>query len=104
MLVHHSNSIPFWRGIGGAMLGAMALVSALGVRYPLQMVPLLLFEFAWKLIWLLAIALPMWLANQMDAATRESLPSILMGVIVPVIIPWGYVYAHYVQKPGDRWR
>lgn len=26
-----------------------------------------------------------------------------MGVIVPVVIPWSYVFANYVKKPGDRW-
>jgi hypothetical protein len=104
VLINRGPTIPFWYGVGAAMLGAMALVSALGVRYPLQMVPLLLFEFAWKLVWVLAILLPRWYANQMDPATLEAAPSILMGVIVPLIIPWRYVYANYVKKPGDRWK
>jgi len=104
VLISHGVTIPFWRGIGAAMLGAMALVAALGIRYPLQMLPLLFFEFAWKLIWVLAILLPKWLNNQMDPATLESAPSILMGVIVPLIIPWRYVFANYVQRPGDRWK
>jgi hypothetical protein len=104
VLITSGAVVPFWRGVGGAMLGAMALVSALGIRYPLQMLPLLLFEFAWKLIWVLAILLPKWSAGQIDPATAESAPSILMGVIVPLIIPWSYVVEHYVKKPGDRWK
>jgi len=27
-----------------------------------------------------------------------------MGVIFPLVIPWGYVWRHYVKAPGDRWR
>jgi len=104
MLITRAAAVPFWHGIGSSMLGAMALVAALGIRYPLQMLPLLLFEFAWKLIWVLAVLLPKWSANQMDPATLESAPSILMGIIVPIIIPWGYVFANYVTKPGDRWK
>jgi len=104
VLLNSGAVIPFWRGVGGAMLGAMALMAALGIRYPLQMLPLLFFEFVWKLIWVLAILLPKWSAGQIDPATAESAPSILMGVIVPLIIPWRYVFANYVQKPGDRWR
>jgi hypothetical protein len=103
VLIDRGAVVPFWHGVGASMLGAMALVAALGIRYPLQMVPLLLFEFAWKLIWVLAILLPKWSANRMDPATLESAPSILMGVIVPLIIPWRWVLANYVQKPGDRW-
>ena len=104
VLISSGAALPFWRGVGGAMLGAMALVSALGIRYPLQMLPVLLFEFAWKLIWVLAILLPKWSSGQMDPATMESAPSILMGAIVPLIIPWRYVFANYLKKPGDRWR
>jgi len=26
-----------------------------------------------------------------------------MGIIVPLILPWRYVFANYVKKPGDRW-
>jgi len=104
VLLNRGADVTFWHGVGAAMLGAMALVAALGIRYPLQMLPLLFFELAWKLVWVLAILLPKWYANQMDPATLESAPSILMGVIVPLIIPWRYVFANYVKKPGDRWK
>ena len=103
-LVHHAHPLLFWHGIGSSMLAAMALLAGLGIRYPLQMLPLLLFELAWKAIWLSAVALPLWLANQLDPDTLESLPSILMVVIVPIVIPWRYVFAHYVNKRGDRWK
>jgi hypothetical protein len=29
----------------------------------------------------------------------------LMGVVlVPLVLPWGYLWRHYVKAPGDRWR
>ncbi len=89
--------------MGSSLLGALALLSLLGLRYPLQMLPLLLFEMVWKAIWLLFFALPLWRDHQMDAATAESARATLMGVIVPLVIPWPYVFAHYLRKPGDRW-
>jgi hypothetical protein len=105
VLIHHANPLAFWHGVGSSMLAAMALTAALGVRYPLQMLPLLAFELVWKAIWLCAIALPLWSANQLDPDTLESLPSILMGVVVvPIVIPWRYFFANYVKKPGDRWK
>lgn len=104
VLINQGADVTFWRGVGAAMLGAMALLAALGIRYPLQMLPLLFFELAWKLVWVLAILLPKWSSGQMDPATLEAAPSILMGAIIPLFIPWRYVFANYVTKPGDRWK
>ncbi len=104
VLFTRAASLPFWHAIGASMLGAMALVAVLGIRYPLQMIPLLLFEFAWKLIWVLAVLVPRWLGNTIDPDTAANAPSILMGVIVPLVIPWRYVIEHYLIKPGDRWK
>ena len=88
-----------------SLLAAVSVLAVLGIRYPLQMLPLLLFELVWKSIWLIAVALPLWSANQMDADTLETVYACLMGwVIFPIIIPWPYVLANYVKKAGDRWR
>jgi hypothetical protein len=97
-LLHHAHPLDVWHGIGASMLGAMALLAALGVRYPLKMLPLLLFELTWKSIWVFAIALPMRLANQMDPDTLEVAPSILLGVFVLFVIPWRYVFANYLWQ------
>ena len=42
------------------MLVALSLLWFLGLRYPLQMLPVLLFELAWKLIWMIVVVLPLW--------------------------------------------
>ena len=77
----------------------------LGVRYPLQMLPIFLFEFAWKTIWLLAFGLPQWLAG--TGSPRLSVDLLEIGLfpfVFALIIPWGYVWRHYVTAPADRWR
>lgn len=40
----------------------------------------------------------------MSAGTAETLLARGMGVIFPLVIPWGYVWSHSVTSPGDRWR
>ena len=54
------------RGVVVSMLGAMSVLAVLGIRYPLQTLPLLFFELTWKSIWLLGVALPLWSAHQID--------------------------------------
>src|SRR5205809_3855743 len=51
------------RGMIKAFLTGLWLVSFLALRYPVKMMPLYLFEFAWKTVWLLAFGLPQWFAG-----------------------------------------
>ena len=88
-----------------SLLGALALLSALGLRYPLKMLPLLLFELFWKVIWVVAFALRMWLAGGLDGYASETLFACMIGVVlVPIVMPWGYVFRQYFKAPGDPWR
>jgi hypothetical protein len=90
--------------VASSLLAALSLLAGLGIRYPLQMVPVLLFELAWKAIWLIAIALPLWVAHDVDPYTgRMTITCLAAMVIVPLLIPWPYVFTNYLMKPGDRW-
>lgn len=99
-VIHHPLTM---HGSTSSLLAGVAVLAVLGIRYPLQMLPLLFFEMVWKSIWLTAVALPLWSAHQIDADTAESIRACLMGVIVPIVIPWPYVFANYVKKTGERW-
>jgi hypothetical protein len=92
------------QGQATCMIAAFSLACALGLRYPLQMLPVLLWEVLWKTLWLALVPLPQWLAGHIDASVRPSIFPIAMVVLVYLAIPWRYVYAHYLRAPGDRWR
>lgn len=101
-IVHHPLTV---HGVATSLLAAMTVLWALGIRYPLQMLPMFLFELVWKAIWLIAFALPLWSAHQMDADTWETVKTCFGTIIiVPIAIPWRYVFVNYVKKPGDRLR
>jgi hypothetical protein len=93
------------RGVIPSLLGGVWLLAWLGLKYPLQMLPLLLFEFAWKTLWMLAFALPQWTSGLLPPTFAEDTFSIGLGVVLmPIVIPWGHVYRHYVAQAGARWR
>lgn len=93
------------RGVIPSLLGAVWVLAFVGLKHPLEMLPLLMFEFAWKSIWMLAYGLPQWYAGQLPATFAEDSFNIGVGVILmPLVIPWGYVYRHYVKQSGARWR
>lgn len=93
------------RGVIPSLLGAVWVLAFVGLKYPLEMLPLLMFEFAWKSIWMAAYGLPQWSAGQLPPTFAEDSFNIGLGVILmPLVIPWGYVYRHYLKQSGARWR
>jgi hypothetical protein len=92
------------RGVIPSLLGGVWLLAFLGLRYPLKMVPLLLFELAWKAIWMLAYGLPQWSAGQYPPTFAEDSFNIAFGAVLLLVIPWDYVWRHYVRQPAERWR
>lgn len=101
-ILNPAKSWELMHGVVVAMLGAMGLLALLGLRYPLQMLPLLFFELTWKTIWLVRVALPLWTTHRLDADTSETAFECLIAVVYLVVIPWPYVFRTYVLKKGDR--
>ena len=102
-LMFHHRPWELMHGVANAMLAALTALCLLGLRYPLKMLPLLFFEMAWKAIWLVAIAFPLWQARGLDADTLDTVQACLVGLIFPIIIPWRYVFANFALAAGDRW-
>ena len=104
LLFDHGDSWPLMEGVVTCILTAMSLLAFLGLRYPVRLLPILLFESAWKLIWLSVVALPQLIAGDLDTATREVVFSCSLVVIILAVIPWRYVWQQYVTATGERWR
>lgn len=99
------NPAPMARGVIPSLLGGVGLCALIGLKYPVQMLPLLMFEFVWKTIWLLAYGVPQWSVGQTPMTYSEDFRNIAFGVILmPIVMPWSYVYRHYIRKPAARWR
>ena len=95
-----------WDGVAYSFWGALALLALVGVRYPLQMVPVLLIFLLYKILWLAGVALPRWSAGApFDARMTQFTWAMALGAAIDLlIIPWGFVFRNYISMPGDRWR
>ena len=104
LLLDHPQPWPLMEGVETCMLVALSLLSFLGLRYPLKMLPILLFELGWKAIWVAVVVLPLWTADQLDPATLRVFYSCLVVLIVAAVVPWRHVVRQYVSQQGDPWR
>jgi len=103
LLIQDAPSLPVMDGVVTCLLTAMSLLAFLGLRYPTQMLPILLFEVTWKVIWIAAIAVPHLVADDMNAATRDVLFNCSFVIVIIAVIPWGYAWRRYARTPGDAW-
>ena len=104
-VIMRGTQYPHMSGVARALLGALGLLALLGIRYPIKMLPILLFELAWKAIWLLAIGIPLRVAHRLDAGQAQTLIDCTFGVVLClIVIPWPYVMDTYIQASGDPWK
>jgi hypothetical protein len=98
------SHLPLYEGVTLCLLTAMSLLAFLGLRHPVKLLPLLLFESVWKVLWLSLVALPKATDGSLDAATTETAVSCSLVVVILAVTPWGYVWRNYVRATGARWR
>ena len=104
VLLQDAPSLPVMEGVVLSLLTGMSLLALLGLRYPVQMLPILLFEVAWKVIWFGAVAVPHLIAGDMTTEVREVLFNVSFDVVIIAVIPWRYAWRRYVRTPADPWR
>ncbi len=68
VLSHEPNA----RGVIPSLLCGVWILAFIGLVQPLRMVPLLMFELAWKAVWLFAFGLPQWLSGQQPPTSRTT--------------------------------
>lgn len=88
-----------------SMLGALALLCLLGLKYPTQLLPILLWELLWKSLWIFNFAGRMWLDGGLDEYAAGVAFAVGIGLVVtPLALPWRYLYWQYLRRPAEPWR
>src|SRR5919199_1807355 len=104
IVIGYGPSPPPFQGVVAVRLTAMSLLAFLGLRYPVRMLPILLFESLWKVIWLSVVALPAALAGTVDQAMSQVIFNCSFAVVILAVVPWRYVWQRFAVAKGDRWR
>jgi hypothetical protein len=97
-------TLPVYEGVVAVLLTAMSLLAFLGLRYPVAMLPVLMFEVGWKVIWMAVVGIPNLTAGDTDPQFTSVFFNVCFGVVVLAVTPWDYVWKRFVRAPGDPWR
>jgi len=87
-------------GVAFSFWAAYSALMVLGVRHPLKMVPLLLLQLFYKLVWLIAVAYPFWSSRQLAGSPAGRMATIFLFALVVdlVVVPWPYALRNYFLK------
>ncbi|WP_112238460.1 hypothetical protein [Kribbella monticola] len=103
LLIHDVRSLPVPAGVVTCLLTGLSLLVFLGLRYPVKLLPILLFEVIWKVIWVATVAIPHLVAGDLNPEAHAVLINCLFVVVVVAVIPWRYTWTRFVRAPGDPW-
>jgi hypothetical protein len=103
VVIGYDRSMPLDEGVVAILLTAMSLLAFLGLRYPVRLLPILLFETLWKLIWLSVVAAPAVVAGTVDQAMSQMIFSCSFVVFIAAVTPWRFAWRQYARAEGDRW-
>ncbi|HYF70648.1 MAG TPA: hypothetical protein VD884_21080 [Ohtaekwangia sp.] len=79
--------------------GAYSVLSLLGILNPLKMLPIIIFQIFYKVIWLIMVAYPLWAGGTLIASPAYGMTIAFMWVLLPIIaMPWGYFFKTIVRQ------
>lgn len=103
-LLPDAHTMPLYEGVTLCLLTAMSFLALLGLRNPVKMLPVLLFEVTWKVLWLALVAAPEAASGGLDSAATSVAINCSVVVVIVAVTPWPYVWRRWLRVPGDRWR
>ncbi len=96
-ILNHEGSWDHVKAAALCMWATYSLLSILGIFYPLKMLPLVLFEIIYKILWLIIVAYPLWSADRLAGSPAEEMTKAFLWVVLPIVaMPWKYAFDNYV--------
>jgi hypothetical protein len=84
---------------------AFATLAGIGIVRPLRMLPIVLLEIFYKVLWLVLVAYPLWVRGTLAGSPTGEITAQFLWVILPIAaVPWGYAFVHYLYEPRREGR
>lgn len=84
--------------VAWSVFASFSVLAVLGIIRPLKMLPLVLLEIAYKVLWLILVAYPLWSTDRLADSPAEARTFAFLLVVLPIMaMPWKYAFDHYVR-------
>jgi hypothetical protein len=102
-IITHEGPWDRFRAMAFCVWAVYPTLAVLGLIHPLRMLPIMLFTVAYKGLWLLIVAYPLWRAGTLAGSPAETMTrAFIWTPLLIIAIPWGYVFRHYVMWPRTQ--
>lgn len=93
----HKGGWDHVRAAAICMWATYGVLAIIGIVRPLLMLPIVIFEIIYKIIWLIIVAYPLWSTNKLAGSPAEEMTSAFLWVILPIVaMPWRYFFRKYI--------
>jgi hypothetical protein len=78
---------------------AFATLAGIGIFRPVKMIPIVLLEIFYKLLWLYLVAYPLWVKGTLWSSPAADTAVAFLWVPLPLVaVPWAYVFRTYIYN------
>jgi hypothetical protein len=89
-------------GVAWCVWTAFATLAGIGIIHPVKMLPIVLLEIFYKVLWLYLVAYPLWSKGTLAGSPAEGITSEFLWVILPIVaVPWSYAFGAYIYRPRE---
>ena len=98
-ILQHEGAWKPLEAVAFCVWASYSALSFLGLLHPLKMLPLVLFQIFYKTIWLIIVAYPLWVTDQLIGSSAEGMTKAFLWVVLPIVaMPWQYLLKHYFSR------
>ena len=87
------------RAVAFCAWAAYGTICFLGLIKPLKLLPIVLFQIFYKVLWLAIVAYPLWINDKLAGSTAEEMAYAFLWVPLAIVaMPWRYFFRQFISK------